>query len=163
HSGTTTRCCVRVRPYPYIQCYTSVVTSFHTLCLRRPHSSTACERHACSSVTSEDTGISGRRVVFPTVSRRGFPPISTEKKFSCGCVAAVCPPPLRIEPRHRAPRLRGDGHIVSDQAHSFPRPSPSPSIPSWARASPTVPAAATARAGFPTGRVGVPTDRSGFD
>src|SRR5699024_10025490 len=87
-------CCVRVRPYPYIQCYTSVVTSFHTLCLRRPHSSTACERHACSSVTSEDTGISGRRVVFPTVSRRGFPPISTEKKFSCGCVAAVSPPPL---------------------------------------------------------------------
>src|SRR5699024_7139055 len=92
-----------------------------------------------------------------------FPPFPAEKKFSCGCAAAVSPPPLRIEPRHRSPRFRGDGHIVSDQAHSFPRPSPSTSIPSWARASPTVPAAATARAGFPTGRVGVPTDRSGFD
>ena len=97
-----------------------MVTSFHTLCLRRPHSSTACERHVCSSVTSADTGIGGRRAISPTVSHRGFPPISTEKNFVCGCVAADSPPPLRIELRHGSLGFEAMITSVRDRAPSPP-------------------------------------------
>lgn len=83
----TTRCCVRVRPYPYIQCYTSVICRFHTLCHHRPQSSTGCERHSCSSITCADAGIGGFRADFRPVLHLRFPPLSTGKIFACGHVA----------------------------------------------------------------------------
>lgn len=83
----TTRCCVRVRPYPYIQCYTSVICRFHTLCHHRPQSSTGWERQSCSSITCADAGIGGFRADFRPVLHLGFPPFSTGKIFACGHVA----------------------------------------------------------------------------
>lgn len=83
----TTRCCVRVRPYPYIQCYTSVICRFHTLWHHRPQSSTGCERQSCSSITCADAGIGGFRTDFRPVLHLRFPPLSTGKIFACGHVA----------------------------------------------------------------------------
>src|SRR5699024_10243027 len=98
---------------------------------------------------------------FPPFPAEVFHRFPQKRIFPVGVSRPFLHPPLRLEPRHRSPRFRGDCHIAAAPAPSFPPPSPSTSLPSCARASPTVPAAATAPAAAPTGRVGVTTARSG--
>lgn len=87
-SVSTTTCCVRVRPYPYIQCYTSVICRFHTLRHRCPQLSTGCEWQSCSSTTCGNGAGGLVGFDYSACFRAGYPLVSTEEIFACGCVTA---------------------------------------------------------------------------